>query len=227
MEYNGISRDTLFLLADNRFRNSKDFYEEHKEEIKAGIIIPLRQIAGIIGEDMIKLDPLMNTNPVRMVSRVRRDNRYTKDKSLYRDNLWVMFMRDKHKWQNYPCFWFEVTQETYNIGIGIFGDDRGVMDCLRKNIRENTDEFKKAVTKCEKTGALLYGDSYKRMPEGCPRGMEPYYNKKHFGFIAFSGDLDDLANENIIDIIRGYYKAYSPLYTFLLKVADEYFSEGE
>ena len=34
MEYTGISADALFLLAQNRFENSRDFYEAHKEEIK-------------------------------------------------------------------------------------------------------------------------------------------------------------------------------------------------
>ena len=96
MKYEGISRETLFLLADNRFRNSKEFYDEHKEELKSGITVPMRQIAGIISSEFAKLDPLMVTNPVKMVSRIRRDTRYTKDQSLYRENMWIMFMRDKH-----------------------------------------------------------------------------------------------------------------------------------
>ena len=89
MNYDGISRETLFLLADNRFRNSKEFYDEHKEELKSGITVPMRQIAGIISSEFAKLDPLMVTNPVKMVSRIRRDTRYTKDQSLYRENMWI------------------------------------------------------------------------------------------------------------------------------------------
>ena len=27
MKYTGITKETLFLMADNRFRDSKDFYE--------------------------------------------------------------------------------------------------------------------------------------------------------------------------------------------------------
>ena len=95
MRYDGITRNSLFLLADNRFRDSKAYYEEHKEEIKSGVTIPMRQIAGVIGEELLSVDPLMNTIPTKMVSRVRRDTRYTKDKSLYRENMWIMFMRPK------------------------------------------------------------------------------------------------------------------------------------
>ena len=99
MEYKGITPDSIFLLAENRFRDSKAFYEEHKEEIKANITEPMRQIAGICVQDLLEIDPLINSIPTKMVSRVRRDTRYTKDKRLYRENMWIMFMRPKHEWR--------------------------------------------------------------------------------------------------------------------------------
>ena len=33
MKYDGIFPETLALMAQNRFENSKAFYEEHKQEI--------------------------------------------------------------------------------------------------------------------------------------------------------------------------------------------------
>ena len=44
MQYEGISSEILFLLAENRFQDSKSFYEEHKAAIKAGAIDPLRRL---------------------------------------------------------------------------------------------------------------------------------------------------------------------------------------
>lgn len=223
-KYDGITRDSLFLLADNRFRDSRDFYEEHKEEIKAGMIVPMRQIAAAVGTELYPFDPMMQLIPTKMVSRVRRDTRYTRDKHLYRDNVWIMFMRDKHQWINYPCFWFEVEQTGYSMGIGSFGSCSGLMEVYRKNIRENPDEFLKIVKKIEKSGADMCGDYYKKMPADCPKGLESYYCCKNLGFIKYSTELDDLKDENIIDIILKEYKLFAPLYSFLLKTADEYFS---
>ncbi|MBQ2847413.1 MAG: DUF2461 domain-containing protein [Clostridia bacterium] len=227
MEYKGITRDALFLLADNRFRDSKAYYEEHKEEIKSGVTIPMRQIAGIIGEELLAIDPLMNTIPTKMVSRVRRDTRYTKDKSLYRENMWIMFMRPKHDWVGYPCMWFEVTPREYSLGVGFYGDELGLLETFRKNLRERPEEFKKAADLCKKSGSVFFKRQYKRPFPGCPDGLEEYYNAKDVGFISFSGDLDDLKDEKIIEIIRSTFKAYSPIYKFLLSVSDEYFSKGE
>ncbi len=227
MKYDGITRESLFLLADNRFRDSKAYYEEHKEAIKNGVTVPMRQIAGIIGEELVSVDPLMNTIPTKMVSRVRRDTRYTKDKSLYRENMWIMFMRPKREWVGYPCMWFEVTPREYSMGIGFYGDEPGLLETFRKNLRERPEEFKKAADKCVKSGSVFFNRKYKRPFPGCPEGLEEYYNAKDVGFISFSGDLDDLKSEKIIEIIRGYFQAYIPMYKFLLSVSDEYYSKEE
>lgn len=227
MEYKGITRDDLFRLADNRFRNSKAYYEENKEIIKSTVTVPMRQLAGIIGEELLTVDPMLNTIPTKMVSRIRRDTRYTKDKSLYRENMWIMFMRPKHEWHGYPCFWFEVTPVNYSLGIGFYGDEPGLLEAFRKALRERPDEFKKAAQKCEKAGSVMFKNSYKRPFPGCPEGLVKYYNLKDVGFIKFSDNLDDLADETIIGILRDTYKAYTPMYKFLLSVSDEYFSKEE
>ena len=58
MEYKGITPEALFLLADNRFRNSKEYYESRKEEIKSGVTEPMRQLAGLIGGELLSVHPL-------------------------------------------------------------------------------------------------------------------------------------------------------------------------
>ena len=47
MIYDGITRDSLFLLADNRFRDSKAYYEEHKEEMD-------KELENVIKESEVK-----------------------------------------------------------------------------------------------------------------------------------------------------------------------------
>lgn len=225
MEYKGITPEALFLLADNRFRNSKEYYESRKEEIKSSVTEPMRQLAGLIGGELLSVDPLMNTIPTRMVSRVRRDTRYTNDKSLYRDNMWIMFMRPKNEWRGYPCMWFEVTQSAYSLGVGLYGSEAGLMQVFRKALRERGDEFLAAAAKCKKADAVLSASTYKRMPPDCPKGLEEFYGCKEMYFIKFSGALDDLGDDRIIKIMRDTYKAYTPMYKFLLSVSDEYFEK--
>ncbi|MBQ6266440.1 MAG: DUF2461 domain-containing protein [Clostridia bacterium] len=224
-DYDGITRDALFLLAENRFRDSRAFYEEHKEALKQGVTVPMRQLAGILGGELLSLDPLMCTIPTKMVSRIRRDTRFTKDQSLYREHMWIMFMRPKHEWENYPAFWFEVSPNGYSMGVGLYGHAPGLMQTFRAHICAREADFRAAVRDALASGAVPYGERYKRPQPGCPTGLEALYNCKDFGFIYESSRLEDLADETIIGILRGCFRQLAPTFRFLLAVSDDYFAK--
>ncbi|MBQ2775039.1 MAG: DUF2461 domain-containing protein [Clostridia bacterium] len=224
--YSGISQDSLFLLQINRFNDSKAFYEENKEKIKQGVTVPMRQIAAALSDDMLDIDPMMNTIPTKMVSRVRRDTRYTKDKRLYRENMWIMFMRPKHEWRMYPCMWFEVTPKSWFCGVGNYDAPAELMEIFRRHLVERKDEFFEAVKSAESTGARYRAELYRRSKPNCPDGLEQYYNAKYFCFIFESADMDMLSDEKIIEDIRKKYKKFAPMYNFLKDVSDEYVSKG-
>ena len=223
--YQGIKPESIELLCLNRFNDSRDFYEEHKEEIKKSVIVPLRQIAGELSPLMYEIDDMMNLDPVRMVSRVRRDNRFTHDKHLYRDNLWIMFMRPKHEWQTHPCMWFEVRQEFFSYGVGGFYMPPALMAIYRRHLIEREDEFLAAVRSARKAGAAFSGESYKKPKPGNPSpAVLPYYNMKYMSFMVTRNDFDILAKEELISELEEAYKLLAPMYKFLKEISDEYVS---
>ena len=225
MSYSGITADSLWLLNQNRFENSKLFYEENKEKIKSGVTVPLRQIAGELGPLMYEIDPMMNLDPAKMVSRVRRDTRFTKDKHLYRDNLWVMFMRPKHEWRFHPAMWFEVAQDSFSYGVGQYETPPALMELYRKALVEREDEFISAVKSAEKIGASFFADYYKKPKPGAPSAaVEPYYNVKYMYLIKHRRDFKTLESDKIIKQLKNDFKAYEPMYKFLLSISDEYVS---
>ena len=222
MAYNGIKPETLFLAAQNKFENSRIFYEEHKQELKEGFTIPMRQIAAQIAPQLYELDDKVMTDPVKMVSRFFRDTRFSKYKHLYRDNLWIMFMRNKHEWQQYPCMWFEVTQNYWSYGVGMFWVDATYLELYRKALIERPQVFLKAVKDAEKTGAMYSPEFYKKPKPGDPiPEIEPYYHIKNLHFIAQRTDFETLAKEELIDELKEVYKNFSGMYSFLKSVADE------
>ena len=102
MEFTGFCPQGLDLLIENRMMDSPDFYEAHKADIKRLAIEPFYALCERMREDMLLIDPLFVTTPSRMVSRVRRDTRYTKDKTLYRANLWRFFPRPRAQFEEVP-----------------------------------------------------------------------------------------------------------------------------
>ena len=220
-EFDGITPQALFLLADNKFNDSKPFYEEHKAEINRLAVKPMRQIGVLLSEDMAELDDKMVLNPVRMVSRIRRDTRFSKNKALYRDNIWIMFMRSKQDYKFLPCMWFEVTQNFYSSGIALFRSLPFLMEVYRKEISENPDEFRKAVKSAEKAGYVFTGEAYAREKPGlCPEDLKVYYNAKDCAFIRMSKNFEVIGDDRIIDELKQGFKTLSPLYKFLLRASE-------
>jgi hypothetical protein len=115
--------------------------------------------------------------------------------------------------------WFEVTPREYSMGVGFYGDEPGLLETFRKNLRERPDEFKNAADSCKKAGSYFFKRQYKRPFPDCPEGLEEYYNAKDVGFISFSGDLDDLKDENNPFVINLETKSKPSIFTgFNMKI---------
>lgn len=225
MTYDGITSDAFWLLGQNKFNNSKEFYEANKAEINRLAIYPMRQIAQSLAEDMLKIDEEINLIPTKMVSRVRRDTRFSKNKTLYRENVWIRFMRPKAEWPVYPCFWFEIQPQGYFYGVSCFNATPRFMELYRKALLERTDSFLHAADRAEAAGAVFYADYYKKEKKAeLPEKLKKYYNVKNMYFMAKSTDFSALESDRVITELKTAYAEFAPMYRFLKEVADEYLS---
>lgn len=217
IKFDGFTAQALMLLAENRFQNSKTFYEEHKQAINQLAIRPMRQLAQALAPQMEALDPLMNLNPSRMVSRIRRDTRFTKDKSLYRANVWTMFSRPKAAFPYTPCFWFEVTQEAYSYGLGYYHTTPALMEAFRKQMAYRPGVFERECKKLLKAGFSFEGDRYRRDKEGeIPERLRLYYNLKEIVIIRYGRDFGVLQSDAIVEELKGGYHQLEGMYHFLM-----------
>ena len=87
-------RETFEFLFENRLKDSKEWYDAHKPERQKLVTEPLLALSASLGPAMLEMDSQLVTEPRRTISRLRRDTRYTKDKSLYRDVIWCVFLRE-------------------------------------------------------------------------------------------------------------------------------------
>lgn len=226
-EFNGIKPEMIMLLAENRFNNSKIFYDEHKEEIKQGVTKQLYALINDLTPILSSIDPEMCLMPYKMISRIRRDTRYTRDKSLYRENVWVMFMRHKKQWSHQPCMWFEISPEGMNWGVGIYDCKPMVMECFRRKLDENGGEFLKALKSLEKDNARPSFRLYKKDKSvGKDQRLKLYYNAKELYFVSPTYTLESLFDGSVEDTLKKSLKAFAPMYKFLLKITEELLEGG-
>ena len=229
-EFIGFNPDGFMLLEMNKFNDSRDFYESVKEDIKKMSIIPMRQLCSDLSEELYRIDPKMNLIPTKMVSRVRRDTRYSKNKQMYRSNIWCMFMRDKHQWENFPCMWFEFFPDGYSYGVAMFRFDATGLDAFRRKLIENPRAFKRALTSIEITGAQLFIEKIKKNKPGIDEvddELKLFYNAKDFGFTYHSSDMSKLIDGTVKEELIYAIRAFEPMYKFLTEITDELVAKGE
>lgn len=224
MQYEGISSETLFLLAENRFQDSKGFYEEHKSAIRTGAVDPLRRLAADLTPTMQRIDPLLVTDPLRngCVSRVRRDNRYTHDKSMYRENLWVAFMRDKHIWETVPAFYLDFSLRRAEWGVGFYRATPAIMQCLRRRTDADPDGMLRAVKKAQKAGFTLGGDPYARPRSGAdtPTLLRPLYDCRSIE-LSRSEPPTFVADRELPERLIAGFEALAPVYRRIMEAVEE------
>lgn len=220
-DFRGITPEALWLLAENRFQNNKVFYESRKPAIREQILIPMQQICAALAEPMEKIDGKISVIPSRMVSRIRRDTRFTRDKTLYREHVWATFMRPKKEFPCAPCFWFEITPQGYTFGVGYYSTTPQLMQAYRNAILENPTGFRRAVRKAEKAGFAFGGESYKKnRPGDVPEDLRSYFNRRDAFVHRENPSLTPLQDDGIIDELREGFQTLVPLYRFLLKISE-------
>ena len=229
-DFKGFSPDTFMLLELNKFNDNRDFYESVKEDIKKMAIVPMRQIASDLSDELYRIDDKMNLVPTKMVSRIRRDTRFSKNKEMYRANVWCMFMRDKHIWHNQPCMWFEYFPDSYSYGVGTFRVDTAYLETFRRVLRDNQQLFKRALSSVEITGAIPFVDCFKKDKPGIEDiddELRAFYNSRGFHFVYTGTEMKKLIDGSILQELTYAIRAFEPMYKFLIMVGDELIKNGD
>lgn len=229
-EYNfkGIKPESIQLLCENRFNDSKLFYEEHKEELKQGITIPMRQIMLDMSALMLDIDDMMLTDPVRSVSRIYRDTRGRRDKTKYRENMWMFFRRYKNEFPGAPFYYFEFFPDRYGYGLVFWLYRPSLFKAVHKMIIKHPDRWLDAVNACEKAG-LKYECSQEYKKELYPSAddiLKPYLKAKNMSFSYYSDDLAKIGSSSLIDELKTAFDKARPMYRFFMDAYENLMAEG-
>ncbi len=226
--YSGINGRDIELLCLNRFNDSKSFYEEHKEELKQGITIPLRQMVLDLSELLYDIDDKMFLDPVRAVSRIYRDTRGNRSKIKYRENMWVFFRRYKKEYPEAPFYYFEFYPNSFGYGLVFWTWRAAHFQVVHKMILEQPKRFMQAVKACADAGfSFDCRDYYKtdRYPDA-PEELKPFLSAKNFSFSYNSSDMNRISDKGIIDEMKLAFDIARPMYDFMIEAHERMMNEG-
>ncbi len=217
MGFSGFTPDALKFLFENRLNNSKDWYDSHKADYKRLVYNPFVELITELAPAMTEIDSSIITIPSKLISRVRRDTRFSKDKTLYRDNAWLVFLRDKSIMATSPCFWFEITQKGSSYGVGYYGAEPASMARMREIIVNRYPVFMEALRCYESQDKFVIGgDMYKRskFPDQ-PENIKQWLDRKNMFFECTQTDFKLAFSQNLPNVLREGFKTLKPIYDLL------------
>jgi len=220
--FRGFRKETVIFFIELRENNYKEWFEANREKFNLHVKEPFKALASDLKEAMLSIDPEFEIRPEKVMSRIYRDVRFSKNKSPYKTTMWLTYKKPNTDWQNYPAYFFEIGADSYRYGMGFYIAEKMTMDKLRDYITKNTGKFLKMWKEIEKSGELkIYGEMYKRkIPNTLSDELQDWYQRKNLYIMYEKGIGDELFSEKILkDVIRGF-EILKPLYYFFLSLKD-------
>lgn len=216
--FQGFSPETFAFLRDIGNNNNKPWFEVNKTKYQTFVVTPLQALVADLSGFMLGIDPRFVTTPAvgKTISRIYRDTRFSKDKSLYRNNMWLTFKRPIKEWMEAPAYYFEISPEGCSFGMGFYNASRSTMDAFRKMIDEEPDRFLDAVAFRGNGPFRLEGERYKKLlaPDK-PEPIGDWYNMKSF-YLVGTHQLDEgLFRQGLADELMDGFATLAPLYEFI------------
>lgn len=211
-----IDEKTISFLQENAFMNSREWFAEHREEYRKYVEAPMLSLSESIGKGIKKIDPLMTLEPRRTMSRIHKDVRFSKDGTLYREVMWLIFRRGKG--MVYPAFFFEFSVRASRYGVGYYNMPAPVMNTIREYILTNDKLFVEATKALKKAPEYtLQGEKFKKtkFPEESEEKRE-WLDRKGFYISVESAGNELLFSDQLDIFLTKEFIKLAPVYNLFL-----------
>lgn len=178
--FNGFTAESFEFMMAISFNNNREFFHDNHEWYMRSVRQPLLDLASELNETIEKIDPELERRPERMVSRINRDIRFSKDKSPYRDYMWIGIHKGENKGV-IPGLYVDMSANHVGWGMGFWEDNRALCDAHRRAMRNDPNTIEELISPLkERFGFGLR--CYKRMalPETIPETLKDWYSLRSF-----------------------------------------------
>lgn len=215
-----FSAQTFDFLIENRINNSKEWFQAHKDIYNEFVLKPLTQLSVDMGDTISAMDEKIVTIPKinKTISRIYRDTRFSKDKSLFRESMWLSFKRDKKEFPHYPEFFVVMNPQMLFFGCGYYWMEPKTMEKVRELVLSDHPAYIKAQKAYDNQSVFrLEGDYYKRTkyPDESAKKRE-WLDKKSICFTHYSTDFSLVFSDNLADCLCKNLVLMKDVYDFLI-----------
>lgn len=228
--FTGFPEETIRFFLDLRFHNNAAYFDENRERYRQEVVAPFSAFIEELTPAMLAIDPNMEVRPYKCMARIHRDTRFTKDKSPYRDHLWLLFRRAGEPREMSVNYWFELGPGRIGWGLGFWGENRPVMDALRRKMEARPEQILGIIDQCNlpERHLAVGGTSFKRItyPPKLPEGLKPWYAARELYIGKVFPEVAWAFEPSITERVQGDFQAMAPLYRLMRGLRDDINQEG-
>lgn len=231
-QFQGFSRKTFTFLRDLGRHNDKAWFEAHRAVYEEHVLQPLRDLVSDTADSMLGIDLSFEVAPAvgKTISRIYRDTRFSKDKSPFRNCMWIVFKRSGSEWSRYiPGYFLEINPTWYRYGLGFYDAAPDLMVRFRQQIDDDPKTFLKAVAWLAKQDTFtLQGETYKRLiGQDKPEPIRTWYQFKSF-YLSCDRKIDDaILSPQFAQQLATHFEMAAPLYRYIRRIASQVLGERQ
>lgn len=215
-------KETLTFLKGIKAHNEKAWFDVHRELYEAGYVAPARAFVEAIGPRLRKIAPEVKYEAKinGSLSRINRDIRFSKDKRPYKEHLGLWFWHGERRQWDVPGFWFELTPEQVQLGVGIYMLQGEALDSFRQSVihPRSGRALLAAIAAVRKKGDYEIGGKTRKL---MPRGFEADADRAEYLlyeglYVSTSLPVAAASEPDFVDICVKHYGNMWPIGKWLL-----------
>jgi uncharacterized protein (TIGR02453 family) len=165
-----FSGEALKFLRGLKRNNDREWFGARKDVYERELKEPMLKLIGEVNEAMVEFAPMHVRPPQKIVMRIYRDIRFSKNKQPYKTHVSAWWVRDGLQKTSGAGFYLSVNPEAVVVAAGVYIPEREQLLAIRRYLAEHYEEFR-AVMKGRKLRSLMQendGVSLTRAPKGFP-----------------------------------------------------------
>lgn len=212
-----FSKKFLQFFDDLNKNNHKEWFDANRSTYENEVKIPFKNFVTHINEQVRKTNPSFTDNVSKLIFRINKDIRFSKDKSPYKTNVAAVFSRTGTK-DMLPGFYVHLGHGELFAGGGMYMLEKEHLAKIRQELFYNNKDFQKIITakNFQKYYEVIQGEKNKVLPAEYKtfEKEQPYIANKQF-YVMSKLHKQDVLADDFDKILLERFKACQPLNDFL------------
>ncbi|MEW5979865.1 MAG: DUF2461 domain-containing protein [Acidobacteriota bacterium] len=216
--FSGFPPETLQFLRQLKRNNRRDWFLPRKELYDQKVKGPMVQLVEALAPEVLRIAPEMEVDPKRVIYRIYRDTRFSRDKTPYKTWLAGIFGPRKVAKHAGAAFYFHLSPEEFLIAGGAYMPGPRELLAMRGHVATHFRKLQSILhdRQLEKLFGGMDGEQLSRVPKGFsaehPAGDLLRY--KQF-LVSVSKEPEFALTSRLFSELLTHFRAMAPLINFL------------